>query len=68
VEIVEADLGDLLSLEERSVVLDVVHLDGGGDGVVEETVVADDVRLLVIPVNFETESLFAYLCHLFSNY
>jgi len=68
VEVVKADFGDLLSLEERSVVLDVVHLNGRGDGVVEKSVLTDNVSLLVIPVTLETESLFANLCHLFSNY
>lgn len=68
VEVVEADFGDLLPLQERSVVLDVVHLNRRSHWVVEESVVADNVCLLVIPIDFETESLFANLCHLFSNY
>ena len=68
VEVVEANFGDLLSLQERSVVLDIVHLNRRSHRVVEESVVADDVCLLIIPIDFKTESLFANLCHLFSNY
>ena len=58
-EIIELDAWDLLLLKELTVVLDVVHLHRLETGVVHDTVGADHISLLVIPLGFESVLLLA---------
>jgi 3-dehydroquinate dehydratase len=57
-EVVKVDLGNLLSLEEGSLVLAVEHLNGASCGEVEQSVISDYISLLVVPFDLEGKSLF----------
>ena len=53
-EIFKPNAGDLLPLEELTVVLDIEHLDSLKAWVVHDTVGTDDVGLLVVPLSLKS--------------
>ena len=59
IEVVELHSGDLLSLEEFTVVFNIVHLETLINWVVKDSVVSLQFSLLVVPLAVENVSLFS---------
>lgn len=58
-KVIKLNVWDLTLLEEHAGILDVEHLQGFGDWVVEQSVLADNASLWVLPINFKSKLFFS---------